>query len=62
MGISYKLKIVIIMVIVGITFLVYDTISDRSIRRKKMIKKIERQGPSKADRDPRDKLRAEAKK
>lgn len=39
-GISYKLKIVIFMFIIGISFLLYDTISDRSFKRKTMMKKI----------------------
>jgi hypothetical protein len=31
---SYKLKIVIVMLVLGIFFLLYDTLSDRSIKRK----------------------------
>jgi len=44
---SYKLKIVLFMVIIGISFLLYDTLSDRSIKQPPLIRKI----PTKKEKD-----------
>lgn len=41
-SLSYKLKIVVLMAIIGVIFMLYDTIGDRSLRHKALITKVQK--------------------
>lgn len=52
-SLSYKLKIVILMTIIGVFFMLYDTIGDRSLRRKALITKVQKK-PGKGEKEKQE--------